>query len=57
LDNNHLVADGLGVDSNSSCQAGKDGISIPYNTGLAIEGLAILFQLGANKFQNDFNQL
>ncbi|KAK7466242.1 hypothetical protein VKT23_004971 [Stygiomarasmius scandens] len=56
LDDHNLIADGFDADSASSCKAAKNGTSLPYNTGLAIEGLAVLYTAGIQG-QSQFNQL
>ncbi|KAK7466243.1 hypothetical protein VKT23_004972 [Stygiomarasmius scandens] len=48
----NLIRDGIGVANNGSCQS--TGNAIPYNTGLAMEGLALLVALEGNSSTEQF---
>ncbi|KAJ6555979.1 hypothetical protein B0H19DRAFT_1151691 [Mycena capillaripes] len=43
-----LVQDGLSARKNDSCELNSETVQQPYNSGLAIEGLAILYSITQN---------
>lgn len=44
----HIVQDGISASKNDSCALNGEKVQEPYNSGLTLEGLAILYSITQN---------